>query len=315
MELKQTPYDVGVIVGRFQVHYLHPGHVDLIRSVLKRHKKVVMVLGVAPVPNSTKNPLDYEARAQMVKSMFDEITTIPLADTRDDTDWSLALDRALSLVVSPTQSAVLYGGRDSFISVYAGRYPTQELVQEGYVSGTDVRQEVRRQALPNENFRAGVIWASANRFPTVYTTVDIVIFSRDFDRLLLCQKPDEFDRWRMVGGFADPRSNTFEEDAAREVLEETNLVATEFHYLSSHLIDDWRYRGEADKIKTLLFAAQVDHELAVASDDIARVRWFQTAMMQHEVDKLVYSHHAPLVKKAIEFALIEADRKKVGSDR
>ena len=50
---KEKHADVGIIVGRFQVHTLTDAHVKLIDNVKKRHEKVIIFLGVSgisPVP-------------------------------------------------------------------------------------------------------------------------------------------------------------------------------------------------------------------------------------------------------------------------
>ena len=47
---------IGIIVGRFQVSSLHPGHVDLIDSVRFRHNKVIIVLGSSPLKATKNNP-------------------------------------------------------------------------------------------------------------------------------------------------------------------------------------------------------------------------------------------------------------------
>ncbi len=46
------------------------------------------------------------------------------------------------------------------------------------------------------------------------------------------------------------------EDAKREVQEEAGVEVGNITYLGSTLINDWRYRGEIDKIKTALFVAK-----------------------------------------------------------
>ena len=45
-ELRFKEFNVGVIVGRFQVPELHRMHHDLIQSVIDRHEKVYIFLGI-----------------------------------------------------------------------------------------------------------------------------------------------------------------------------------------------------------------------------------------------------------------------------
>ena len=70
MQVKTDSYDVGVIVGRFQVPELHPGHIDLIQTVCDAHDKVVIFLGLSPLMVTRENPLDFESRKQMILAKF-----------------------------------------------------------------------------------------------------------------------------------------------------------------------------------------------------------------------------------------------------
>ncbi len=151
--------DVGVIVGRFQVPALHEGHLDLIRSVRERHKKVVIFLGLAPAKCTKNNPLDFEARKQMILEAFPNASVLYTKDCREDDAWSRRLDEQIGDVLTPTQTAVIYGSRDSFIPHYYGRYPVSELVPSAYVSGTEIRKDICREVIATPEFRAGVVWA------------------------------------------------------------------------------------------------------------------------------------------------------------
>lgn len=274
MQPAQEQYDVGVIVGRFQVHELHEAHRDLIQYVCDRHDKVVVALGLSPLPVSTNNPLDFQARSQMILAEFPEVETLYIKDVNSDEVWSQRLDALVGDVVTPHQSVVLYGGRDSFIRHYTGVYPTQELVQTTFMSGTAQRKAIARsRTRASADFRAGVIWASQSRFPTVYTTVDIAILNEDRTQILLGRKPNE-KLYRLIGGFADPRSDSFEHDAKREVMEETGIEVGDLKVVGSCNIDDWRYRNEPDGIRTILYTAKYLHGHPKPGDDIEEVKWF-----------------------------------------
>ncbi len=125
-------------------------------------------------------------------------------------------------------------------------------------------------------FRCGVIWAMHNQYDKVFPTVDIAILNDTGTEMLLGRKPTE-TKFRFIGGFSDVKSPTYEADARREVAEETGIEITDPVYIGSTLIDDWRYRGEKDKIKTLFFVATHMYGQVGADDDIAEVRWFKLA--------------------------------------
>ncbi len=245
--------DVAVIVGRFQVHELHEEHRRLIDEVVKNHYRVLIFLGVSPLRNTKQNPLDFVARQRMIQDLYPSIEVFAQADEPDDFVWGKKLDARIKDVILPDQKAVLYGGRDSFISRYHGTYPVIELEPKIIISGTETRRRVSMNHGHSHDFRTGAIWASQNRYDSVVPTVDIAIL-RD-NEVLLGQKTEDQGKYRFVGGFADVNSDSYELDAAREVREETGLEVSNLRYLGSAKIDDWRFRSESDKIKTLFYTA------------------------------------------------------------
>src|SRR3990167_8124822 len=145
--------DVGIIVGRFQVHVLTEAHRKLIEMVMERHQKVIIFLGVSgisPVPSTKRNPLDFEIRKQMLESSFekDSIIVSYVTDMKYDTSWSKNLDSKIKDLVSPNQTVILYGGRDSFINHYTGKFPIKELAPDVYIemSGTELRNQLKVKA-------------------------------------------------------------------------------------------------------------------------------------------------------------------------
>lgn len=272
--------DVGVIVGRFQVHELTRVHKDLIQTVLDRHDKVIIFLGIGHQPTTSRNPLDYMSRQQMIASSFPEdfskMAICPISDCLSDETWSISLDAGIHHLLGPRQTALLYGGTDSFIAHYSGKYPTQELVPREYVKeyrGTELRNRLGNRVIDTPEFRAGVVWATRNKFPAVISTVDIAILNRNKEEVLLGRKEGE-KGWRFIGGHVDP-GESFEEAARREAREET-AYDMEFgppSYIGSYFIDDWRYKNEDDKVTTAFFAVDYLYGAAKFADDIVEVKW------------------------------------------
>jgi bifunctional NMN adenylyltransferase/nudix hydrolase len=303
--------DVGVIVGRFQTDELHEGHEDILDFVAMRHDKFVVVLGNNATQISTaENPLDYQAREQMIKGAYPEVLTAYIEDMWSDKLWSTKLDRVVRNTVGPGQSVMLYGSRDSFIDHYSGKWPTTELEADKKMSASAIRKAIRRnRPVDSADFRKGAIWAADRRYPTTFTTVDIAVFSEDYTAILLGRKPYE-DKWRLCGGFAEPTSPHFEADARREVMEELNIEITDPVYIASFHVPDWRYMSERDKIKTILFGAKRFSGAVVAGDDIEDTCWFKIVGDKLEwpdgglrkVKDTVMPNHIPFVVKAIEWA-------------
>lgn len=294
MNRKEVVPDVGIIVGRFQVHELHDAHRDLINSVKARHERVIIFLGLSQVRNTKRNPLDFNSRKQMLSEEYPDIEIHYINDMPDDKAWSRNLDSQIKRWTAPDQTVLLYGGRDSFISHYHGKFPTCELEPEIYVSGTQLRKSISAKASPSKDFRAGAIWASFNRHNVSYTTVDVAIVD-DKNRLLLGKKLLDNGLYRFVGGFSDVESLSLEEDARREVLEEAGIEVSNPEYIGSMRINDWRYRNETDKIKTTFWLARYTSGSPEAGDDLDDIRWFD---LSEGIDKLkenvIHTHHGLL---------------------
>jgi len=282
------PADVGVIVGRFHVHELHEAHVDLIQSVLSRHDRVLLFLGNSLIRNSLKNPLDYRARRAMINEQFPNVEVNYINDIPgDNAKWSKNLDKMIGEQLLPLQTVTLYGSRDSFIKAYSGKHNVCELEATTFISGTEIRRRVCNNYTPTKDYRAGMIAATAYRYPTAYQTVDIAVVN-DKAELLLARKPEE-KKWRFIGGFSDPRSESLEIDARREVSEEAKIEVDGVKYLGSTLIDDPRYRGEVDKIKTAFFIAKYTFGRPEGADDIAEVKWVRICdLNKNDIEPL---HH------------------------
>src|SRR3954471_19302784 len=135
---QETAEEVGIIVGRFQTPRLHQGHKELINRVAKNHKRLLIFLGVSPNKRSRRDPLDFEARRLMILEDFPVACIQPLSDMKDDNSWSVQLDGKITELY-PFSKVRLYGGRDSFLAHYRGKFPTTEIEANIYHSATSLR--------------------------------------------------------------------------------------------------------------------------------------------------------------------------------
>lgn len=275
MKPKTTTADVGVIVARFQVHNLSDAHRDLLETVASKHSKVLVFLGNSPLFGTKNNPLDFEARKQMLTEFNSNLIILYIKDNADDLTWSKELDKQIRNHLLPNQTAMLYGGRNSFIEHYLGNFSVTELESKVYISGTELRKDISSRVKASSDFRAGVIWAASNRYALAQPTVDIIIYNEDRTRVILVRRNGE-TTFRFPGGYAEPNTKSYELDACREILEETGVSTARPVYIGSTVIDDWRYRNETDKIKTLVFEAQYlfGPLKPTDEDEIAEVKWF-----------------------------------------
>ena len=289
MNPREAVADVGILVGRFQVHELHEAHKDLIDTVLRKHDRVIIFIGLSPLRNTVNNPLDFNTRKRMIQETYPDVEVYYVKDNPSDEAWSKSLDREIQQFLKPYQTAVLYGSRDSFIPYYSGTFPTQELESTKYISGTEVRKRIANKYTNSAAFRAGAISASLDRYPTCYPCVDIAILDRKRMMVLMGKKEGE-PHLRFIGGFADPKSPSYEADARREVAEETSIEIDGIEYIGSTVINDWRYRKEIDKIKTLFFVADYQFGRPQAADDIAHVEWVPMVDFMNNTVKIMPEH-------------------------
>lgn len=59
-------FDLTVFIGRFQP--FHKGHLQVIRSALKRSKRILILIGSANISRDTRNPFNYLERYSMINS-------------------------------------------------------------------------------------------------------------------------------------------------------------------------------------------------------------------------------------------------------
>jgi bifunctional NMN adenylyltransferase/nudix hydrolase len=291
MKEKIEKTDAGIIIGRFHTHQLHEAHKDLIQSVLDRHERVIVFLGLSPLKNTIVNPLDFKSRKAMIEESFKNVEVHYIDDNRSDEVWSKNLDKQIQKWLNPLQTATLYGSRDCFIKHYNGTFPTCELESEIFVSATEIRKKIINNYPPTKDFRAGLIAATGTRFPVAFQTVDIAILNTTKNEILLVKKPTE-NKYRFCGGFSDTRSTSLEADAIREVMEETGVEVSYPQYVGSTIIKDWRYEYENDKIKTAFFVAEYIFGSPQGADDVESAKWFKLNTLKKE--DIMEEHHVLL---------------------
>lgn len=305
-EINYDKYSLGVIIGRFQCSYLHEAHTDLIDRVVKNHHSVAIFLGIPAITGTKKNPLDFDSRKRMIQSKYPNVMICPLPDMRYNDIWVKNLEFQIRLIC-PIGQPLLYGGRDSFISIYkenGGVYDTTELEQTIYVSATEIRKNASKEIINEPAFRAGKIHSIYNTYPRINMCVDIAPFKDNETKLLLARKPGEL-KYRFIGGHVDLEDESLEMAAKREFFEETgkNCEIDGLEYVASANIDDWRVRGLDDvKYKSVLFKGTFIFGMPNPSDDICELRFFQTAdfYIDKFIEETIVEEHVYFMKKLME---------------
>jgi bifunctional NMN adenylyltransferase/nudix hydrolase len=294
-------YPIGVFVGRLQVHELHEGHHYVIKQVVDNHKKAIIFLGVPQFIGTKKNPLDFDTRKKMVQNDYPEAVIVALPDNRDNIKWAKELDKRIREVY-PHGDVLLYGSRDSFIPYYVnngGKFQTKELEPLGTFAGTDVRKLISEEVKNSVDFRSGVIYHAYNLYPRVIPTVDIAPMNEDNTKILLAKKWEE-DKLRFIGGFLQPTDLNIFHSAKRIFVKETggNCEVDDFKFITSMQIQDWRFRGEEDKIMTTLLTCKYIFGPINPSDDIIELKWIDISDFNEKwINTNIVSEHQPLAKE------------------
>lgn len=260
---------LGVVIGRFQIHELHEGHIALLDHVDQRHEQMLILVGHNQVRFNTADPFPFHIRKQMLESRYPSATILPLPDSpRSNEHWSGIVDRKVE-VTSYTGDAVLYGSRDSFIPKYSGRFPTEVVPEFPERSATQVREAAIGEYLDDPMFRRGWLAAIQEQYAVTDPTVDVAILTPDWEWVLMGRRgPDS--PLRFFGGFVDPEDDSYEMAAGRERTEEAlGVEVGEPIYLGSARIDDPRYKRSKYGIMTTLFRMDYLGGEAVGGDDMA----------------------------------------------
>ncbi len=282
---------VGVIIGRFQTNEIHEGHIQLIDHVKTSHDAMIVMLGVRQTPANKTYPLDYQTRELMVRKYCGDVVIVPIVDHSSDEIWSRNVDNMVDMIY-PGREAILYGGRDSFISHYKGKHKTKELYFAGVsdeMASSAIRKKIASKPIESPDFRAGIIYAIENLMPRIYCTVDIGMVNVATGKVLMGKKPGE-KTWRFPGGFVDRKDPNFETSARRELFEETGMTCEgRLASIGTYSIDDWRNTDDT-KIMTTFFMATYSHGAPKAGDDLAEVEWID--IDEKLIDNINPNHQA-----------------------
>ncbi|GAC1375634.1 MAG: bifunctional nicotinamide-nucleotide adenylyltransferase/Nudix hydroxylase [Aquirhabdus sp.] len=266
-------FDYLVFIGRFQP--FHVGHLAVIRTALAQCKQVILLIGSAKQPRSTRNAFNFDERVQMVLSAFDadaaaRIHCVPLVDVLyNDTLWVKSVEQAVESVTGNNQSlrVGLVGHYKDRTSYYLSLFPNWKPVSvPSYrgISATPIRDAYLLGQMPildvvpestlavlNE-FMSSVDYQklqeeahyivdykkswSSTPYPPTFVTVDAVVVHSN--HILLIERGGLPGRglYALPGGFLDPDETLFNA-CLRELREETNVSLSDA---------DWRaaYRSQ-----------------------------------------------------------------------
>lgn len=177
-------YDLLVFIGRFQP--FHQGHLAVLRQALAETRHLLILVGSAHRPRSTRDPFSADERALMIRACFadaeaaqdlERITIAPLDDVMyNDTVWIRNVQRAVSdcaQAIYPEREEAelcigLVGHGKDRTSYYLRMFPTWGSVDvanhEG-ISATEVRGLYFTQPFESGHVPAAADAILAGRLP------------------------------------------------------------------------------------------------------------------------------------------------------
>lgn len=292
-------YDIGVIIGRFQVDELHPAHLRLLNEVKENHEQMLVLLGVPATLGTKRNPLPYPVRAEMIREKYPDALITHLMDNQSDIEWSKTVDQTIRMLC-PFGSVCIYGGRDSFIPYYHGVYPTYELAVIPDDEGSALREKIGHRRLNTRDFRAGIIYSCQNQYPKVFQTVDMAITKTEGKKkLVFMGRRKKGMGLRFGGGFVDPTDANLEAACLRERTEEFDIeTSTVLNYVGSNLQQDWRYKTPDARIMTVLFQTEYIFGTGKIKDEFEETEWIEITL---DNLNLIEDAHKTLFEKLCKF--------------
>jgi len=107
-----------------------------------------------------------------------------------------------------------------------------------------------------------------------YTT-NLCYLINDKNQVLLAKKYDE-SNFRFIGGFVKVEDDDLDDSVKRVIHKEagSDINCGDFKMLFSTKVNDWRFRGENDKIMTNFYVCNYLWGNIQASNDIMELKWF-----------------------------------------
>ena len=139
------PITPPLFIGRFQP--FHRGHLDVVKQILGRHKKIIIGIGSSQHSGTPENPFSGEMRARMIQnSLRDEgigkqrFTIIQIPDINNDDKWVAHVE-----AIAPAFAAI-YSGTPKVQALFEkdGKHKVQSPKFNLLISGTEVREKMAR---------------------------------------------------------------------------------------------------------------------------------------------------------------------------
>ena len=312
---------VGVVIGRFQP--LHDGHKSIISKMVAETDKAFVLVGSANSTGTIRNPWTYARREAMILAEYPTVTCVPLNDyVYSDSQWLSILKDELDSIKQSTNSSVvtLYGHSkedNQYLHWIKDSVNYVEVENKLNITATQIRTELGSAGSLPYSAQMDFYFYKAEKelfknYPFTETLqfvcADAIVHVEGQVLLIKRKHAPGIDKWALPGGFKNA-NESFEECAARELLEETGLDISKYPTDKFIELFDARpdYGGIPRITAGVCFAisntADCDAviESVKAADDAAEVTWMTIEDAMDHAD-MFYDHRDILGKLVGRFA-------------
>lgn len=153
-------FDYVVYIGRFEP--AHKAHIETLRKALAKASFVIVLVGSANQPRTTRNPFTWQEREEMIRACFEpsdqkRMMFIGISDTYNDQEWARSVQDAITTVEKTNAefpplegtNVGLIGHKKDDSSYYLDMFPQWKFI--GVENIDDLHStEIRRQMFESE---------------------------------------------------------------------------------------------------------------------------------------------------------------------
>jgi len=323
-------YDLIVYIGRFQP--FHDGHEFVLNQAIDLADEVLVLVGSANKPRSSKNPFSYLERVKMIQQHYD-VWVQPLNDyDYNDFKWVEGVKAEVAKFPNTKKVGIIGFDKDES-SYYLKAFPEWELVEAepffnrrcSMVSATDIREHFfHEHSIGNVPEATSIImhkfwntklfehlqeeynsiesykksWEFAP-FPPVFVTADALITSYRKVLLIKRGKAPGKGLWALPGGFLDADTDPSIQAAMfRELEEETGLTPEKVR-VTRQMVFDSLSRGERGRTITQVVHCVVRSSKTpevTGSDDAETAAWIRLDDLDQGI---MYADHYGIINAVL----------------
>ena len=313
-------HNLGFIIGRFQP--FHEQHCVLLLQALMVSSEVVICIGSCNQHRTTKNPLTFEERVQLIKHNLspDQAKRVffePIEDTDIESEWYVDITERLSTYASQRDTILVGHNKDDssyYLENFSGfdYYPIESSsdlsatdIRDTWYKGLDMFDGVRinpRTANWLEGFRHTEEFFKLKEqykfkdYPYKGSlnicTADALVVNGKEEYLFITRKFNPHKGMLAFAGGHKDSNETFYECAKRELEEETGLSRKDIILtVVGNMFDNPDRDPVMTKVSIPFLFTLVSDKKVVALDDALEVHWLTEEEVHNNKHKIAFDHY------------------------